>query len=91
MTNPHINIDRQIVGDSGRDYGHTYYDTVDKVDQTDLRDAASLAARIAMRVAKEKDWPVKERDEKAVLKLMDSPAMKEIQEIRERIDAISLV
>ena len=72
---------------SGRGYGHTYYDTVDKVDQTDLRDAASLAARIAMRVAKEKNWPVSHRDEKSVSKLMESPALKEIQEIKERLDA----
>jgi Zn-dependent M28 family amino/carboxypeptidase len=72
---------------SGRGYGHTAYDTVDKVDQTNLRAAASLAARIAFRVALEENWPVSPRDETAVAKLMDSPTMKELQEYRSRLEA----
>jgi Zn-dependent M28 family amino/carboxypeptidase len=72
---------------AGRGYGHTRYDTVDKVEMTGLREAASLAARIALRVASERNWPASRRDEKAVLALLDSPEYREAQEYRQRIDA----
>ena len=58
---------------TGRGYGHTRYDTVDKVTLANLRDAASLAARIALRIANEDDWPVSIRRKEAVKELMDQP------------------
>jgi Iap family predicted aminopeptidase len=73
----------------GRGYGHTFYDTVDKVSQTDLRDAAALASRIVMRVAKEEEWPVAQRDGQTVSELMNSPAMREVQQLREQLSALS--
>jgi aminopeptidase YwaD len=36
---------------TGRGYGHTRYDTLDKADLTSLREAAVLAARLALRMA----------------------------------------
>jgi len=72
---------------AGRGYGHTRYDTVDKVDLTSLREASTLAARLALRMASEETWPVTRRDEKAVLELLDSPEYREEQEYRDRLDA----
>jgi Zn-dependent M28 family amino/carboxypeptidase len=73
---------------SGRGYGHTWYDTVDKVNQVNLREAAALAARIALRVAKEDDWPVAHRDEDAIAELLETPEQKDVQEFYNRLDAL---
>ena len=71
----------------GRGYGHTEYDTVDKVEPRCVREAASLAARLALRVANETDWPVTARTEQEVRELLDGPDYREEQAYRERIDA----
>jgi hypothetical protein len=70
----------------GRGYGHTQHDTVDKVHLTSLREASTLAARLALRMASEETWPVTRRDEKAVLELLDSPEYREEQEYRDRLN-----
>lgn len=70
---------------SGRGFGHTWYDTLDKVDQTNVRDAASLAARLALRIAHEENWPASPRDKKAVTELLTRPKRKELYEYRKRI------
>jgi Zn-dependent M28 family amino/carboxypeptidase len=67
---------RQTMG--GRGYGHTQFDTVDKVDLQGLRDAASLAARIVLRVVLEENWPAIPRDTSAVDQLLNQPARAEI-------------
>lgn len=72
---------------AGRGYGHTQYDTVDKVDLISLREASTLAARLALRMAGEEAWPVARRDEKTVLELLDSPEYREAKEYRDRLDA----
>jgi len=72
---------------AGRGYGHTQYDTVDKVDLTGLREASTLAARLALRIASKETWPVTRRDEKTVLELLDSPEYQEEKEFRDRLDA----
>jgi Zn-dependent M28 family amino/carboxypeptidase len=61
----------------GRGYGHTRYDTLDKVNLTSLREAAVLSARLALRLADTEDWPVSQRDTKIVHDLMDSPEYQE--------------
>ncbi|MGC9334772.1 MAG: M20/M25/M40 family metallo-hydrolase, partial [Anaerolineae bacterium] len=71
---------------AGRGYGHTRYDTVDKVDLKSLREASVLAARLALRIAHEDAWPVGRRSEEAVRALLDSPEYQEEQEYRERLD-----
>ena len=71
---------------TGRGYGHTRYDTVDKVSQHNLREAASLAARIALRVASDEDWPAASRGQEAVAELMTQPNQQEVQAFRKRID-----
>ena len=42
---------------TGRGYGHTRYDTVDKVKLSDLREAASIYARLLLRMANIDEWP----------------------------------
>ena len=71
----------------GRGYGHTRYDTVDKVELTSLREAATIAARLALRMASEETWPVKRRDASTVQELFDTPEYREEQEFRDRVDA----
>ncbi|MBN1318835.1 MAG: M28 family peptidase [Anaerolineales bacterium] len=72
---------------SGRGYGHTCYDTVDKIELEGLREAASLAARLTMRVANERDWPAARRTKKQVRKLLESPAYQEERAFRDAYEA----
>ncbi len=71
----------------GRGFGHTRHDTVDKVDLRSLREASTLAARLALRMASQETWPVTRRNEKTVLELLDSPEYREEKEYRGRLDA----
>ena len=71
----------------GRGYGHTQYDTVDKVTLQGLQDAASLAARMALRVALEENWPASPRDAESVDKLLNQPDRSEIQAYLKRVKA----
>jgi aminopeptidase YwaD len=75
---------------AGRGYGHTQYDTVDKVKLTCLREASTLAARLLLRLASKGDWPVSRRGEEAVLQLLDTPEYREERELRSRVDAYYL-
>jgi Zn-dependent M28 family amino/carboxypeptidase len=72
---------------SGRGYGHTRYDTVDKVDLTSLREAAAITARLALRIASDDAWPVERRDASAVQELLDTPDNREEQEFRDLLEA----
>jgi Zn-dependent M28 family amino/carboxypeptidase len=73
---------------SGRGYGHTHYDTVDKLSYTGLRGAASLAARLALRIAHEENWPVTHRDDEAVTELLAQPSQIDVQAFTKRMDAL---
>lgn len=73
---------------AGRGYGHTMYDTVDKVDLTSLREAATLAARVALRAANEENWPVTRRPVESVTDLLDGPDYQEEKSFRARVDAL---
>ncbi|MFZ5918863.1 MAG: M28 family peptidase [Chloroflexota bacterium] len=72
---------------AGRGYGHTRYDTVDKVELAHLRQASALAARLALRMASEQNWPARKRDPEDVLKMLDGPEYREEQAYRERLEA----
>lgn len=72
---------------SGRGYGHTMYDTLDKVNLTGLREASVLAARLALRLASEQEWPVGRRSQDDVKALFDGPDYREEAEFRARLDA----
>ena len=72
---------------SGRGYGHTMYDTVDKVSLKGLREASTLGARLALRIAAEENWPVARRDPKAAYKLLTEAVTQEYRDFEERLDA----
>ncbi len=71
----------------GRGYGHTRYDTLDKVDVDCVREAGIRAARLALRVARAGEWPATRRTAEDVRALLDSPEYQEEQRYRERIAA----
>jgi hypothetical protein len=72
---------------SGRGYGHTRYDTLDKVELRGLREAADLAARLVLRVAAAEEWPVQRRDPEAVKQALDRPDFREEAELFARVTA----
>jgi len=72
---------------SGRGYGHTRYDTLDKVDIRNLREAATLAARLALRLAHTDEWPVTRRSQEAVRAMFDKPEYQEERAITAQIEA----
>ena len=51
---------------TGRGYGHTRYDTVDKVELTYLRQAAANYTRFLFRVANVDDWPAVRKTQKEI-------------------------
>ncbi|MFH1560537.1 MAG: M28 family peptidase [Chloroflexota bacterium] len=57
---------------SGRGYGHTFWDTADKPQLADMRDAAAVACRLAMRVSNAPTWPVQHRSKAEVRQLLDT-------------------
>lgn len=74
-------------GFSGRGYGHTRYDTLDKVTLVNLREAAALAARLALRIAKDEQWPAQRRSLESVQALLDGPEYREEVAYNKRLDA----
>ncbi len=50
----------------GRGYSHTRYDTLDKIDLTNLRSAASNYTRLILRMANRDEWKVKRKSRKAI-------------------------
>lgn len=72
---------------SGRGYGHTMYDTLDKVEMRSMREAAALAARLALRMAGEENWPAKRRSAEAVEEVLDSPDNREYTAFSAKVNA----
>lgn len=72
---------------SGRGYGHTRYDTLDKAELRNLREAAVLAARLAFRMAIAEDWPAPRRSPETVATLLDNPDNKEEEAFFAKLDA----
>lgn len=68
---------------SGRGYGHTHYDTLDKIQLNDLRRAAVRASRWLVRIATEENWPVSRRSDEEVRQILDSPNYRAEEEFRE--------
>lgn len=71
----------------GRGYGHTAYDTLDKVELADLREAAALAGRLLIRVANVENWPAQRRDEAAVEALFHEAQYQDEAEFRSALAA----
>jgi len=51
---------------TGRGYGHTRYDTVDKVELENLRQAAANYSRLLLRVANADEWPAKRKTKEEI-------------------------
>ena len=73
---------------TGRGYDHTAWDTVDKVCLNDMREAASVAARLALRISREEPWPVKRRTREAVASLQAAEPSLEGQAIKEAFERL---
>ena len=71
---------------SGRGYGHTRYDTLDKVDLRNLREASVLAARLAYRMAVAEEWLATRRSQETVAELLDNPDNKEEEAFFDKLD-----
>ncbi len=74
-------------GSSGRGYGHTMYDTLDKVEMRGVREAAVLAARLALRMAIASEWPAARRSSTDVQAVLDSPEYREVTEFFAQVKA----
>jgi Zn-dependent M28 family amino/carboxypeptidase len=68
----------------GRGFGHTAYDTLDKVELVKLREASAVAARIALRVANADEFPAKRRNPEEVQHIIDTdPDLEGVRVARE--------
>ncbi len=75
----------------GRGYGHTMYDTVDKVPLPNLHIASALASRLALRVACQQNFPVSRRTQESVITILNANSeYHEEQLLQERINAFVL-
>jgi hypothetical protein len=63
------------------------YDTVDKVERRGMREAAALAARLALRIASADAWPAQRRSQAAVQAVLDSPDHQEEQALYGQVRA----
>lgn len=68
---------------TGRGWGHTRYDTLDKIDVRNLRSASALAARIILRAANVEEWPVSRRARADVETMMDNePDLRDMRMVK---------
>lgn len=74
-------------GTGGRGYGHTRYDTLDKVALRDLQDAAVMGARLALRFASisADDWPVTRRTQAETDELLSQPAQLVLKKLKKEL------
>ena len=56
----------------GRGFGHTFWDTADKPRLADMREAAAVASRLAVRISNASEWPVEHRGKEVVRELLDT-------------------
>jgi aminopeptidase YwaD len=57
---------------SGRGFGHTAYDTLEKVELENLRRASAAGARLALRCANADEFPASRRSAEAVQEIIDT-------------------
>ena len=56
----------------GRGFGHTAYDTLDKVELENLRKASAVGAQLALRLANAEEFPAQHRSGKAIQEAIDT-------------------
>ncbi|MBE82620.1 MAG: hypothetical protein CME21_08635 [Gemmatimonadetes bacterium] len=73
---------------SGRGYGHTAHDTLDKIRLSDLREASSVLARLLLRVSCAEKWPTKRWTSKQAERMMKKDASLEIVEVEAQLEKL---
>ena len=73
---------------TGRGFGHTRYDTLDKVSLRELQDAAALASLMAVRLASVDKWPARHRSAAEVAEIFERPDYAEERAFKERMSAL---
>ncbi|MGD2200023.1 MAG: M28 family peptidase [Candidatus Bathyarchaeota archaeon] len=70
---------------TGRGYGHTKYDTVDKVEQDYLRLAAVNYARFLFRVANAEEWPAKRKTPEEIQAFIEEQGYDQTVKLAEKV------
>ncbi len=73
---------------SGRGFGHTAFDTLDKIRLADLREAASVVSRVLLRVSDADRWPAKRRTLRQVERIKKRDANLEILAVEAEMDRL---
>lgn len=69
---------------SGRGFGHTEADTVDKLDLRDMQEASMVVARLVIRLANIDEIPVKHKSKEEIIKLLEEYGYLEILKYEKR-------
>lgn len=69
----------------GRGYGHSRYDTVDKAELRNMRDAAANYSRLLFRVANVDKWPVKHKPESKIQEFIKAQGYDETVALTNRV------
>jgi aminopeptidase YwaD len=70
---------------TGRGYGHTKYDTVDKVEMQYLRLAAANYTRFLFRVANVDEWPAKRKTQKEIQEFIKKQGYDQTVQLAEKV------
>ena len=73
---------------SGRGYGHTAHDTLDKIKLADLREASSVLARLLLRVSCMETWPAKRWTPRQGERVMKKDASLEIVKVEADLEKL---
>ncbi len=73
---------------SGRGYGHTAHDTLDKIRLADLREASSVLSRLLLRISCVEKWPTKRWTEKQAAAVMNKDASLEIVQVEADLEKL---
>lgn len=73
---------------TGRGFGHTAFDTMDKLKVSDLREASSVLSRILLRIACEEKWPAKRWTQRQVEQASKKDANLENLKINEAMEKL---
>jgi Zn-dependent M28 family amino/carboxypeptidase len=69
----------------GRGFGHTMYDTVDKVSLRNMRECVAHAALAAIRIVNTDEWPVTHRTQEEIDKLVEEQGYLETVALGDRL------
>jgi Zn-dependent M28 family amino/carboxypeptidase len=73
---------------SGRGYGHTAHDTLDKIKLSDLREASSVLSRLLLRVSCASKWPTKRWTPKQAESVMKKDSSLEIVKVEADLEKL---